>query len=101
MTVVRAACTHPVGWTHTRGEARCRACGVVRFTDYGAVRPPGLPEAVTPAPAGARCADRAAASWISEAARRRRRPGPAVAPVAGLAWAVRREGRSAHGAYVL
>ncbi|MEV4501424.1 DUF6255 family natural product biosynthesis protein [Streptomyces klenkii] len=42
MAVLR--CTHRGGWAaRTRGEARCRDCGTVRFTDYGALRPPGLP----------------------------------------------------------
>ncbi|WP_221505299.1 DUF6255 family natural product biosynthesis protein [Streptomyces eurocidicus] len=77
MRAVRTrACPHLAGWAQDGGEARCRACGVVRFTDYGALRPPGLPQAVTPAAGRSRCTDRAAASWISEAARRGRRPRP-------------------------
>ncbi|WP_425507734.1 DUF6255 family natural product biosynthesis protein [Streptomyces olivoverticillatus] len=36
-------CPHRSGWTHTRGESRCKCCGVRRFTEYGALRPPGLP----------------------------------------------------------
>ncbi|WP_418952440.1 DUF6255 family natural product biosynthesis protein [Streptomyces albireticuli] len=76
MRAVTAACPHLAGWARAGGESRCCACGVVRFTDYGAVRPPGLPQAITPAGGRARRADRAAASWISEAARRRRRPRP-------------------------
>ncbi|WP_238492420.1 DUF6255 family natural product biosynthesis protein [Streptomyces sp. UNOB3_S3] len=45
---------------------RCRTCGVRRFTDYGALRPPGLPQAVVPAPRDRRAADRAAARRVAE-----------------------------------
>ncbi|MEU1779959.1 DUF6255 family natural product biosynthesis protein [Streptomyces abikoensis] len=41
-------CPHDGCWVSDNGEQRCTACGVRRFTDYGGVRPPGLPEAVTP-----------------------------------------------------
>ncbi|MEU1671843.1 DUF6255 family natural product biosynthesis protein [Streptomyces roseifaciens] len=46
--MVWVACTHRGGWSaRTRGEARCRDCGTVRFTEYAALRPPGLPQATT------------------------------------------------------
>ncbi|WP_374223828.1 DUF6255 family natural product biosynthesis protein [Streptomyces sp. ISL-11] len=55
-------CHHQRGWTHALGGAsRCDECGVRRFTEYGAVRPPGLPQAMTPRPRDRRAADRAAA----------------------------------------
>ncbi|MEU1372603.1 DUF6255 family natural product biosynthesis protein [Streptomyces triculaminicus] len=41
--------------------SRCDRCGARRFSDYAALRPAGLPEAVTPAPAARRFADRRAA----------------------------------------
>ncbi|MFI2072141.1 MULTISPECIES: DUF6255 family natural product biosynthesis protein [Streptomyces] len=35
-------CPHPEGgWGVTDGLATCRACGVRRFLDYGALRLPG------------------------------------------------------------
>ncbi|MEX2982045.1 DUF6255 family natural product biosynthesis protein [Streptomyces sp. C36] len=35
-------CPHPEGgWGVTHGIATCRACGVRRFVDYGALRLPG------------------------------------------------------------
>ncbi|WP_367138744.1 MULTISPECIES: DUF6255 family natural product biosynthesis protein [Streptomyces] len=41
---MRVRCNHAEGWTYpVPGEQRCRTCGTVRFTDYGALRPPGLP----------------------------------------------------------
>ncbi|WP_221462282.1 DUF6255 family natural product biosynthesis protein [Streptomyces olivoverticillatus] len=39
-------CRHGANWRHRAGESRCEACGTRRFTDYAALRPPGLPEAV-------------------------------------------------------
>ncbi|MFE5871747.1 DUF6255 family natural product biosynthesis protein [Streptomyces roseifaciens] len=46
---VRRICTHRGGWSaRTRGEARCRDCGTVRFTEYAALRPPGLPHPPAP-----------------------------------------------------
>ncbi|MFF7729643.1 DUF6255 family natural product biosynthesis protein [Streptomyces sp. NPDC008001] len=69
---MRPRCSHAAGWTHPApGEARCRTCGVTRFTEYGAVRPPGLPHALTPKPRDARKADRAAALQIARLPRRR------------------------------
>lgn len=69
MTVLARECGHRSGWTHAGGRARCEACGVVRFTEYGALRPPGLPQVITPG-AGGRRADRAAARAVWRAARR-------------------------------
>ncbi|GHF47522.1 hypothetical protein GCM10010218_31140 [Streptomyces mashuensis] len=37
-------CEHQAGWTHAAGRSHCRRCGVLRFTDYGALRPPRLPQ---------------------------------------------------------
>ncbi|CAM5533098.1 DUF6255 family natural product biosynthesis protein [Streptomyces abikoensis] len=69
---MRIRCNHSEGWNHPApGEARCRRCGVTRFTEYGAVRPPGLPYVRTPEPEAARRADRAAATWIANLPRRR------------------------------
>ncbi|WP_058044308.1 DUF6255 family natural product biosynthesis protein [Streptomyces roseifaciens] len=68
---MRIRCNHSEGWAHPApGEARCKACGVTRFADYGAVRPPGLPSALTPKPRDARRADLAAAAWIANMPRR-------------------------------
>ncbi|MCA6093035.1 hypothetical protein LE181_12790 [Streptomyces sp. SCA3-4] len=58
-------CPHAAGWTRTAGEARCERCGVRRFTEYGAVRPSGLPQAVVPSPRARRAADRAAARNVA------------------------------------
>ncbi|MEU1312831.1 DUF6255 family natural product biosynthesis protein [Streptomyces cinnamoneus] len=58
-------CPHAAGWTRTAGEARCDRCGVRRFTEYGAVRPPGLPQAVVPAVRERYAADRAAACNVA------------------------------------
>ncbi|WP_374206181.1 DUF6255 family natural product biosynthesis protein [Streptomyces roseoverticillatus] len=69
---VRSTCAHRGGWSaRTRGEARCRDCGIIRFTEYGALRPPGLPHAATPPRRTAITADRAAAQQMSRIARRR------------------------------
>ncbi|GAA3040839.1 hypothetical protein GCM10020000_19280 [Streptomyces olivoverticillatus] len=43
-------CPHLSGWDTADGEERCRSCGTRRFTRYGALRPPGLPAALTPRP---------------------------------------------------
>ncbi|MFI9204553.1 DUF6255 family natural product biosynthesis protein [Streptomyces sp. NPDC053048] len=62
------SCHHPEWESAGTGEARCKRCGTRRFTDYGALRPPGLPETVRP-PARVRAkADRAAAALISRTA---------------------------------
>ncbi len=58
-------CPHTSGWDSADGEDRCRACGTRRFTDYGALRPPGLPVALTPKPRDKAQADRTAAHAIS------------------------------------
>ncbi|WP_373300696.1 DUF6255 family natural product biosynthesis protein [Streptomyces hiroshimensis] len=69
---MRRICTHRGGWSaRTRGEARCRDCGTVRFTEYAALRPPGLPHAQTPPRRTALAADRAAARRVPLVARRR------------------------------
>ncbi|MEU5052415.1 DUF6255 family natural product biosynthesis protein [Streptomyces sp. NPDC021096] len=57
-------CAHTAGWTHAAGEAHCDRCGTRRFTDYGAVRPAGLPHAVTPSARDREAADRAAAASV-------------------------------------
>ncbi|MEV4924444.1 DUF6255 family natural product biosynthesis protein [Streptomyces roseoverticillatus] len=68
---MRSTCAHRGGWSaRTRGEARCRDCGTVRFTDYGALRPPGLPHVATPPRRTAVAADRAAAQQMSRIPRR-------------------------------
>ncbi|WP_416385359.1 DUF6255 family natural product biosynthesis protein [Streptomyces sp. NRRL B-1677] len=68
---MRVRCSHAESWTYpVPGEQRCRTCGTVRFTDYGALRPPGLPQALTPKPRDAGKADRAAATRIAKAPRR-------------------------------
>ncbi|MBT2384901.1 DUF6255 family natural product biosynthesis protein [Streptomyces sp. ISL-11] len=69
MSVRAKECRHQAGWSHGRGESRCQGCGVVRFTDYGAVRPTELPQTVVPGER-ARHADRAAAQWLAQAAQR-------------------------------
>ncbi|WP_370420831.1 DUF6255 family natural product biosynthesis protein [Streptomyces sp. QH1-20] len=69
VAVLSRECGHGAGWRHTGGEARCGACGVVRFTEYGALRPPGLPQVVTPV-GSARRADRSAARVVSRTVRR-------------------------------
>ncbi|MFI9205633.1 DUF6255 family natural product biosynthesis protein [Streptomyces sp. NPDC053048] len=62
-------CAHRRGWTvAAEGEQRCDDCGTRRFTAYGALRPPGLPETVTPSPRQAAKADRNAARLISRTA---------------------------------
>ncbi|MFI9305079.1 DUF6255 family natural product biosynthesis protein [Streptomyces triculaminicus] len=48
---MRADCRHQAGWTHADGMSTCRRCGVRRFAEYGALRPPGLPQAVPVPPA--------------------------------------------------
>ncbi|MFI9238319.1 DUF6255 family natural product biosynthesis protein [Streptomyces sp. NPDC053079] len=65
-------CPHLVGWTRTGGESRCDRCGTRRFEDYAALRPSGLPAAVTPSPAARRAADRNAAAAMATASSRRR-----------------------------
>ncbi|MCA6092457.1 hypothetical protein LE181_09830 [Streptomyces sp. SCA3-4] len=64
-------CLHGSGWTHTAGESRCDACGTRRFSQYGALRPPGLPHAVRPTPREPHAADRSAARNLARFACRR------------------------------
>ncbi|MEV6672241.1 DUF6255 family natural product biosynthesis protein [Streptomyces sp. NPDC051162] len=68
------ACPHNGGWVHANGLVQCRSCGVRRFADYRAVRPPGLAEAVTSPRPEAANADRAAAQWLMRRTRRRQPP---------------------------
>ncbi|MEU7131977.1 DUF6255 family natural product biosynthesis protein [Streptomyces sp. NPDC046261] len=57
-------CAHNAGWTHAAGESYCDRCGTRRFTEYGAVRPAGLPHAVVPAARDQEVADRSAAANV-------------------------------------
>ncbi|MFF4161294.1 DUF6255 family natural product biosynthesis protein [Streptomyces sp. NPDC001678] len=59
-------CEAGVGEVRCGVGRRCRTCGVRRFTDYGGLRPPGLPQAVVPAPRDRSAADRAAARCVAE-----------------------------------
>ncbi|MEU1377301.1 DUF6255 family natural product biosynthesis protein [Streptomyces triculaminicus] len=62
-------CAHRNGWVDIDdGVQRCEDCGTRRFTAYGALRPPGLPETVTPSPRARGRADRSAARLISRTA---------------------------------
>ncbi|WP_422399124.1 DUF6255 family natural product biosynthesis protein [Streptomyces netropsis] len=58
-------CPRISSWDSADGEERCRSCGTRRFTGYGALRPPGLPVALTPSPRDKTKADRSAAHAIS------------------------------------
>ncbi|MFI2075057.1 MULTISPECIES: DUF6255 family natural product biosynthesis protein [Streptomyces] len=59
-------CPHTAGWTQGQdGVWTCQRCGTRRFADYGALRPPGLPEPRKPSRAARRAADRSAASYIA------------------------------------
>ncbi|WP_443057874.1 DUF6255 family natural product biosynthesis protein [Streptomyces sp. KLMMK] len=74
---VRRICTHRGGWAaRTRGEARCSDCGTVRFTEYAALRPPGLPHATTSPRRTGFAAGRVDVQWIPLVTRR----GGACAP---------------------
>ncbi|MEV6670747.1 DUF6255 family natural product biosynthesis protein [Streptomyces sp. NPDC051162] len=74
--VATLACAHRDSWTHTGGEAQCGRCGVRRFTEYRAVRPPGIAQALTSPRTTAALADRAAAEWLMRRTRRKGwRPG--------------------------
>ncbi|MEU1823752.1 DUF6255 family natural product biosynthesis protein [Streptomyces abikoensis] len=64
-------CPHLSDWDTAEGEERCSSCGTRRFTHYGALRPPGLPVALTPRPRNAAQADRSAAVAISRGVHRR------------------------------
>ncbi|WP_367620960.1 DUF6255 family natural product biosynthesis protein [Streptomyces olivoreticuli] len=69
--IATRTCTHSNGWTQTGGEATCASCGVRRFMDYRAVRPPGLAQAVTAPRRATAVTDRAAAEWVMMRTRRR------------------------------
>lgn len=60
-------CLHSGGWSpaESHGEQRCDHCGTRRFTDYGALLPPGLPQTRTPSDTARARADRSAALLIS------------------------------------
>ncbi|MEU1372419.1 DUF6255 family natural product biosynthesis protein [Streptomyces triculaminicus] len=58
-------CPHTSGWDATHGEERCRSCGTRRFTQYGALRPPGLPVTLAPSPRDKGQADRSASMVIA------------------------------------
>ncbi|MFI1972767.1 DUF6255 family natural product biosynthesis protein [Streptomyces cinnamoneus] len=64
-------CPHRAEWTtRAGGEWRCNRCGTRRFLDYGALRPPGLPSAVTPVRRGPGEVEWAAAlRWANRGAR--------------------------------
>ncbi|MEU4208960.1 DUF6255 family natural product biosynthesis protein [Streptomyces sp. NPDC026206] len=66
-------CLHHAGWTRADGEQRCNACGTRRFTGYGALRPPGLPQVRTPSDEARARADRSAALLTSRTAYHLRR----------------------------
>ena len=66
------SCQHRAGWTRVGGMLRCEACGTRRFTDYAAMRPPGLPHAVARSGPARRAADRNAARAVWEAMGRAR-----------------------------
>ncbi|MEU2512670.1 DUF6255 family natural product biosynthesis protein [Streptomyces syringium] len=55
---------HHSGWRESAGEAQCPNCGTRRFTDYGALRPPELPQTITPSDYSRDKADRAAARQV-------------------------------------
>ncbi|MFI9203837.1 DUF6255 family natural product biosynthesis protein [Streptomyces sp. NPDC053048] len=60
-------CPHHAGWSRgADGAWRCDRCGTRRFDDYGALRPPGLPETIKPSPAALPARDRAAARFVAE-----------------------------------
>lgn len=62
-------CQHLERWESGDGEKWCTACGTRRFTEYGALRPPGLPSAVMPSDEERGRADRMAAAVISRTVR--------------------------------
>ncbi|MGW1075648.1 DUF6255 family natural product biosynthesis protein [Streptomyces sp. NPDC002537] len=73
-------CAHAGGWEwatgpNGAGAARCESCGVIRFLEYGTLRPSGLPEATTPSRVTSVHRDRAAAQWLMRRTRRRRNGG--------------------------
>ncbi|MEU5418952.1 DUF6255 family natural product biosynthesis protein [Streptomyces sp. NPDC020667] len=56
-------CAHR--WTRNGSASSCDTCDTRRFTDYAALRPPGLPQWITPKPRHRHEADRAAAKRIA------------------------------------
>ncbi|MEV5241037.1 DUF6255 family natural product biosynthesis protein [Streptomyces cinnamoneus] len=73
-------CPHLAGWATTAdGESRCNHCGMRRFADYASVRPPGLPQAITPSDEARHAADRAAARRVGLMMTGRRGPKRAAA----------------------
>lgn len=62
-------CQHREGWETANGEERCTRCGTRRFTEYGALRPPEVPQVVPPSPEDRARADRAAAAVIARTVR--------------------------------
>ncbi|MFH8786394.1 DUF6255 family natural product biosynthesis protein [Streptomyces roseoverticillatus] len=42
-------CTHPAGWSRSRGVERCHRCGTERHTDYATLRMPTPGRAPGPA----------------------------------------------------
>ncbi|MGW2188988.1 DUF6255 family natural product biosynthesis protein [Streptomyces sp. NPDC001719] len=61
-------CAHR--WTRNGSASSCDTCDTRRFTDYAALRPPGLPQWITPKPRHRHEADRAAAKRIAWPRRR-------------------------------
>ncbi|MEV6674011.1 DUF6255 family natural product biosynthesis protein [Streptomyces sp. NPDC051162] len=66
-------CAHRSGWTRDGSASSCDTCGTRRFADYASLRPPGLPQWITPKPRHRHEADRAAAHQIPHIARPTRR----------------------------
>ncbi|MFI1800090.1 DUF6255 family natural product biosynthesis protein [Streptomyces sp. NPDC020379] len=64
-------CAHRSGWTRDGSASSCDTCDTRRFTDYASLRPPGLPQWITPKPRHRHEADRAAASRFSRSSRTR------------------------------
>ncbi|MFF4530341.1 DUF6255 family natural product biosynthesis protein [Streptomyces sp. NPDC001407] len=61
-------CAHR--WTRSGSTSSCTTCGTHRFTDYASLRPPGLPQWITPKSRHRQEADRAAAWHMAQSARR-------------------------------
>lgn len=88
-------CAHRSGWTRTASTSSCDTCGTRRFTDYASLRPPGLPQWITPKPRPRHAADRAAAHRIARSAMGQPY-GPAQEFIAARRWP---EAASAHGRF--
>ncbi|KNB52311.1 DUF6255 family natural product biosynthesis protein [Streptomyces caatingaensis] len=65
-------CQHREGWETANGEERCTRCGTRRFTEYGALRPPEVPQGVAP-PEGRGRADRSVGAAVARTVRQIRR----------------------------